>query len=134
MRHKFISACLILWILFMMPITAFAQSFDADRLGSVSVTLMEQYEKTPIADAELTLYYVATVTLNSNNNLNYIFADTFKNCGTTLDDPNLAVKLDAFVENNIVPYAKLVTDGSGNVSFENESLKLDNFLISSLNP
>ena len=103
MRNKFISVSLILWILLITSVTAFAQGFEADRLGSVSVTLMEQYEKTPISDAELSLYYVATVTLNGNNNLNYIFVDMFKDCGTTLDDPKLVGKLDAFVENNTVP-------------------------------
>ena len=55
MRRKFISSILIVWILFMMPMTAFAQSFDAERLGTVSVTLMDQDGKTPIVGAELSL-------------------------------------------------------------------------------
>ena len=47
MRRKFISIILTIWVLLMMPITAFAQSFDADYLGSISVTLMNQDGKTP---------------------------------------------------------------------------------------
>ena len=69
MRRKFISSILIVWVLFIMPMTAFAQGFDAERLGTVSVTLMDQDGKTPIVGAELSLYHVATVNLNSKNNL-----------------------------------------------------------------
>ena len=77
MRRKFISSILIVWFLFMMPMTAFAQSFDAEHLGTVSVTLMEQNGKTPIVGAELSLYHVATVNLNSKNNLGYTFTNVF---------------------------------------------------------
>ena len=42
MRRKLISVFLIVWILLMMPMTVFAQGFEPDRLGSVSVTLIDQ--------------------------------------------------------------------------------------------
>ena len=124
MRRKFISSILTIWVLLMMPMTVFAQDFSSDRIGSISVTLMAQDSKTPITGAELSLYYVATVRLNSKNNLSYTFTDAFKNCGCALDDPALSVKLDVFVENYSVAKEKLVTDAHGKVSFTNLPLGL----------
>ena len=124
MRRKFISIILIVWVLFMMPMTVFAQSFDAERPGSVSVTLMDQDGRTPIVGAELSLYHVATVNLNSKNNLSYTFTNAFEDCGVALDDPALSVKLDAFVENHSGSTEKLVTDAYGKVSFTNLPLGL----------
>ena len=124
MRRKFISIILTVWVLFMMPMTAFAQSFDANRLGSISVTLIDQDGKTPISGAELSLYHVATVSLNSKNNLSYIFTNAFQGCGCALDDPALTAKLDAFVEEYSIPAEKIVTDAHGKASFTNLSLGL----------
>ena len=124
MRHKFISVFLIAGILLMMPMTVFAQSFDADRLGSISVTLMDQDGKTPIAGAELSLYYVASAELNSNNNLSYTFTDAFEDCGAALNDPALSAKLDAFVKDYSISAEKLVTDAHGNAAFMNLPLGL----------
>ena len=119
MGRKLISFFLIAWILFMMPMMAFAQDFSSDRVGSISVTLMDQDGKTPIEGADLSLYYVATVKLNSKNNLSYTFTNAFKDCGCVLDDPTLSVKLDAFVKDHSVSAEKLVTDAHGNITFTN---------------
>jgi hypothetical protein len=107
-----------------MPMTAFAQGFDAERLGTVSVTLMDQDGKTPIVGAELSLYHVATVNLNSKNNLSYTFTNLFEGCGAALDDPTLTVKLDAFVDDHSVSAEKLVTDAHGKASFTDLPLGL----------
>ena len=82
MRHKIVSVCLLVCLLLMLPTTAFAQTFDAAREGSVAVTLMERKDKTPIVGAELSLYYVASVTLNGSERLNYTYTAAFENCGT----------------------------------------------------
>ena len=124
MRRKFISSILIVWVLFIMPMTAFAQGFDAGRLGTISVTLMDQDGKTPIVGAELSLYHVATVNLNSKNNLSYTFTNLFEGCGAALDDPALSVKLDAFVDDYSVSAEKLVTDAHGKASFTDLPLGL----------
>ena len=124
MRRKFISIILTICVLLMMPMAAFAQSFDADRLGSISVTLMDQDGKTPIVGAELSLYHVATVNLNSKNNLSYTFTNLFEGCGAVLDDPTLSVKLDAFVDDHSVSAEKLVTDAHGKASFTDLPLGL----------
>lgn len=124
MGRKLISVFLIVWVLFMMPMTAIAQDFDFNRVGSISVTLMDQDGKTPISGAELSLYHVATVSLNSKNNLSYTFTNAFEDCGCALDDPALSVKLDAFVKKHTVSAEKLVTDDHGKVTFTNLPLGL----------
>lgn len=124
MGRKIASVFLTVCLLFLMPMTAFTQAFDGNRVGSVSVTLIDQNGKTPIAGAELSLYYVATVSLNSENNLSYNFTDEFRDCGFPLEDPALAVKLDAFVKGHAVSPVKLVTDAQGKAAFPNLPLGL----------
>ena len=124
MGRKIVSVFLIVWVLSMMPMMAFAQDFDPNRVGSISVTLMDQDDKTPISGAELSLYYVATVSLNSSNNLSYTFANGFKDCSCALDDSALSEKLDAFVKDYSVSAEKLVTDAHGSVVFTNLPLGL----------
>ena len=124
MRHKLLSVCLIVWILFLLPLPALAQSFDADRLGSISVTLLGKDRKTPIPDAELSLYSVASVTRGSNDRLHYIFTDPFQDCGTALEDPALTETLDAFVLDHAVPAAKQITNAHGQAVFTDLPLGL----------
>ncbi|MBE6541126.1 MAG: Cna B-type domain-containing protein [Ruminococcaceae bacterium] len=118
MRIKIIYICIAAIFILSMPITAFAQEFDANRIGSISVTLTEQ------AGAELSVYYVATVKINERGNLSYTYTDEFEDCGTSLDDSRLAAKLDLFVEGNAVPVATLFTDSYGKVVFDNLPLGL----------
>ena len=124
MVRKFISVFLVACTLLMLPITVCAKGFEADRAGSISVTLTDQDTKEAIGGAELSLYYVATVKLNSKNNLSYTFTDAFEDCGSYLDDPALSVKLDAFVMDNSVTSEKIVTDAHGNAVFTNLPLGL----------
>ena len=63
MGRKLISVFLMAWILLIVPMNAFAQDFDSNRVGSISLTLMDQDRKTPITGAELSLYHVATAIL-----------------------------------------------------------------------
>ena len=124
MGRKSVSVFLLVLVLCMMPLRAFAQDLDFNRVGSISVTLMDRDGKTPITGAELSLYYVATVGVNNSNNLSYTFTDVFKDCGCGLDDPALSVKLDAFVQEHSVSAEKLVTDAHGNAAFTNLPLGL----------
>lgn len=124
MRRKLISVFLIVWLLSMVSVTAFAQEFDPDRVGSVCVTMWVQSGSRPIADAEVSLYRVATVSLNSKGNLSYVFTAAFENCGCALDDPALSAKLDAFVAERSVSAEKLATDRYGKANFTNLPLGL----------
>ena len=122
MGRKLITVFLIAWTLLVMPVTAFA--LDYDRVGSISVELKDRDGETPIRGAELSLYRVAKVSLNSEKNLSYNFTDAFEDCGFELDDPALSAKLDAFVKENSLSAQKLVTDAHGKVTFANLPLGL----------
>ena len=124
MGRKIISVFLIAWILLVMPMAAFAEELDMDRVGSISVTLVDPDGEKPLAGAELSLYYVATVKLNEANRPSYTFTDAFAGCGAALDDPALTTVLDVYVQENATPVAKQVTDGQGTANFTNLPLGL----------
>ena len=50
--------------------------------------------------------------------------NAFQDCGCALDDPELSVKLDAFVMSHSVSAEKLVTDAHGNATFADLPLGL----------
>ena len=118
MRHKLLSVYIIACVLLLMPMTAFAQEFDASRLSSISVKLEE------MEGAELSLYYLASVNLNSDDNLSYSFTEKFKNSGVDFNDTAFSEKMDAFVEENAVPVMKQVTDVNGKAVFSELPLGL----------
>ena len=117
MGRKIISVFLIAWILLVMPMAVFAEELDMDRVGSISVTLVDPDGEKPLVGAELSLYYVATVKLNEANRPSYTFTDAFVGCGAALDDPALTTVLDVFVQENATPVAKQVTDAQGAAVF-----------------
>ena len=123
MKRRRMTVCLILLLAFAMPVTAFAQDFDSDKLGSISVTLMDQGKTKAVVGAELSAYYVATVTLNENNRLSYTYTAEFEGCGVALDDKSLSKVLEDFAEKQ-APAAKAVTDAQGEVVFEELPLGL----------
>lgn len=124
MRRKLIAVILTVWVLLMLPVTAFAQEFVPDRAGSITVRLIDRDSQTPLVGAELSLYYVATVSLNANHKLQYGFTEDFADCGCALEDPALAGMLDAFVQEHATPVAKQVTDGQGYAAFTDLPLGL----------
>ena len=81
MHRKLITLCVAALLILTCSSTAFAQDFDPKKNGSVSVTLTEQHKKEPIIGAELSVYYVATVRMNTDGNLSYVFTDSFENSG-----------------------------------------------------
>ena len=124
MGRKFISVFLLVMVLLMLPMTALAQDFDANRVGTISVTLKEQDSKAPITGAELSLYYVATASRGAKSNLDYIFTNAFENCGCALNDPALSATLDAFVQEQATPVEIQVTDAQGSAAFTDLPLGL----------
>ena len=77
MGRKIVVFCLTVLMLVTCVFTVSAEEFDPAKTGSISVTLTEQYEKTPIAGAELSVYHIATVGINTDKKLNYIYTDAF---------------------------------------------------------
>lgn len=117
MGHKLIAVLLAAWMLLVMPVTVLAAEFDMDRVGSISVTLMEPEGKKPIEGAELSLYHVAEVSLNSENKLSYTFTGEFENCGCPLDAPELSGKLELFIQAEPVDARRIETDANGTAVF-----------------
>ena len=124
MGRKLMSVFLTVWILFMLPMAASAHTFEYDHPGSITVTLMDPDGKTPISGAELSLFHVATVSLNSYKNLSYNFTAPFQYCGFGLDDPELSAKLEEFIEEQSPSATKLVTNDQGCITFSNLPLGL----------
>ena len=113
MRRKMISLCVTALLILGCSLTVFAQALDQERTGSVSVTLTEQYQKTPIAGAELSVYYIASVGINTDGNLNYIYTETFAGTGIAIDDPELVAKLEAYLIGHEAEATTLRTDAEG---------------------
>ena len=124
MGRKLTAFCMAICFVFAMSVNSFAEDFNKNRLGSISVTLVEQNGKTPVSGAELSVYHVATVSLNESGNLSYVFTKEFENCGAALNDPSLSVVLEVFVEKNYVPAKKIVTDSMGKATISNLPLGL----------
>lgn len=123
MGRKLFVFCLAI-LLLGCSVTAFAEQWDDTRTGTISVTLLDQYGKEPLEGAELAVYYVAAVSRNQAGKLTYTYTRNFENCGIELYDPDLAVKLDAYLSENPVTAIKNITDEEGKVTFSNLKLGL----------
>jgi hypothetical protein len=113
MHRKIITFCVTALLILTCSFTAFAQDFDPQKTGSVSVTLTEQYDKEPIVGAELSVYYVAAVVMDADGNLIYYYTEDFQQFNTAIDDKSLVTKLDAFVSQHSVPSIKITTNAEG---------------------
>ena len=113
MCRKMIILFVTVFLILTCSVSAFAQDFDPEKPGAISVTLTEQQEKEPIVGAELSVYYVATVRRNESGNLSYVYTASFENSGIEIDDPSLATKLEAFVLAHNVSSVKITTDENG---------------------
>lgn len=113
MNRKILSLCMTALLILSCMITVSAEEFDPAKTGFISVTLTEQNQKTPIAGAELSVYYIASVAVNADGKLSYSYTDAFAQCGIALDDPELALKLDMFLSENEETTATMCTDTQG---------------------
>ena len=124
MRNKLIPVCLVLLLLLtVFPVSAATGEFDPDQKGSVSVSLVSPNPEQPVVGAELSVYYVATVSTDGQGNLYYSLSEDFDD-GIALDDPDLVNRLDAIVSEQNIPHQMMVTDAEGNAALENLPLGL----------
>ena len=124
MNRKIITFCVIIVLLLTFSYTVLAEEFDQSKTGSISVTLIEQKQNEPIVGAELSVYYVATVMLDADENLIYDYTENFKQFDTAINDTSLATKLDAFVSQHSVPSIKMTTNAEGTALCNELSLGL----------
>ena len=113
MSRKIIIFCLTILLISTCSYTVFAEEYNPDLTGSISVTLTDKKQNEAIVGAELSVYYVATVLLDDDGNLMYDYTDDFKQFDTAIDDTELATKLDAFVSQHNVPSTKITTNIDG---------------------
>ena len=113
MSRKITTFCVTILLFLTNFYTVFAEEFDPSKIGSISVTLIEQKQNEPIVGAELSVYYVATAMLDADGNLIYDYTEDFKQLDTAIDDASLATKLDAFVSQHSVPSTKMATNSEG---------------------
>ena len=66
MKGKLVSLCLVLWLALNMSLSVAAADFNADRLGSISVTLLAPDIKTPIEGKEPLCWKVGVNITKSN--------------------------------------------------------------------
>ena len=124
MGRKILALSMVILLVLTCGVTAFAEDLDLLRTGSISVTLTEQYSKTPIVGAELSVYFIAAVGINTDGNLNYVLNEDYAGLGFAVDDPELVSKLDAYLLDNEMPSIWLITDENGSASCENLPLGL----------
>ena len=124
MRRKMITLCVTALLIASCSFTAFAQGFDPEKNGSVSVTLTDRQDKEPIAGAELSVYHVATAHRDTDGNLSYVYTESFADSGIDMDDPSLAAKLDAYVLKHNVSSVKMTTDENGTATCKDLPLGL----------
>ncbi len=124
MSRKIIILAVTVLLLLNCSLTVFAEEFDPQKTGSVCVTLTEQDTKETIVGAELSLYYVASLRMNPNGNLSYVYTEEFEQCNADLDDSALAGILDSFVSDHKVSSRKLTTDAEGGVRYNELPLGL----------
>ena len=113
MSRKIIIFCLTILLISTCSYTVFAEEYNPNLTGSISVTLTDKKQSEAIVGAELSLYYVATVIMDENGNLIYDYTNDFKQLDCAIDDAELATKLDAFVSHHNVPSTKITTNIDG---------------------
>lgn len=113
MSRKIIIFCLTILLISTCSYTVFAEEYNPNLTGSISVTLTDKKQSEAIVGAEVSLYYVATVIMDENGNLIYDYTNDFKQLDCAIDDAELATKLDAFVSHHNVPSTKIITNIDG---------------------
>ena len=124
MKRKIFAVCLAVCLLLLLSAAALARPLDLDAVGSISITLRDQIEKKPVADAPIDVYYVAFVARSEQGRPVYAYTPEFETCGFALDDPKLAVKLSAYVEEHPISAEQVVTDARGKATLRDLPLGL----------
>ena len=113
MRRNILAFGLVLLLICACACPVTAEGRDSGKSGSMTVTLTAGEQAEPIMGAQLSVYYVATVTANAEGNLHYAYTVDFQGFAVPLDDPDLANKLNAYLPKEGVPYISLTTDEKG---------------------
>lgn len=113
MSRKIIILCLTIVLISTCSYKVFAKEYNPNSTGSISVTLADKKQNIAIAGAELSVYYIATVLMDTDGNLIYDYTENFKQIDTDIGDTELATKLDAFVSQHSISSTKMTTNTDG---------------------
>lgn len=109
--RRIIGVCMVLLLVLTVSQPVLAEGLDLSQTGSLSVTLTAQEE--PMVGATLSVYPIATVTADAEENLCYDHTVAFKDFDLSLDDSSLTAKLDAYLPQVDVPFRTMTTDAAG---------------------
>ena len=123
MKHKIKSAFLVLILLISTTTCVKAEELDLNKTGSISIVLNELETKEPIIEAELAIYYIASVKELASGLLEYTYVDELANCGVSIMDSELVTKLDSLVSEMEYTYT-FITDHQGKAHISNLPLGL----------
>ena len=115
MKRKMIGMVLLLCLLLRLSVPVLAH-VNLDAEGSISVTLADQTYQKPVANVEIAIYHVAYAEDYENGNFIYEYTEDFEDCGASLYDKKLAVKLADFAENTPISALWVETDSRGKVT------------------
>lgn len=113
MSRKILAFFITVLLIFTCCNVANAEKLNLDKRGSISLTLVDKNLNEPLVGAELSVYFVATVSENSDGKLFYSFSEDFKSLNTKVDDAELVKKLDLFVSQNSLKPIKITTNSDG---------------------
>ena len=113
MRRRLFCLFIALFLLFACSQPVFAEEYNCDKKGSISVTLTDPKDNTPVEGAELAVYYVATVVMDDGGALIYDYTDDYKTVNAKITDSDLARELDGFVKDKNLSAVKIKTNAEG---------------------
>lgn len=102
MRQKLVTLSLVVCIFLFCSVTASAQELEFERKGSISITLAEQ------EGSRLSVYRVAEIERDDNGKWRYVHDGEW-----SMEDPDLAVKIESYVEEYNVASVEIITDSQG---------------------
>ncbi|MBR4867691.1 MAG: Cna B-type domain-containing protein [Clostridia bacterium] len=111
MSRKIIVLLVTILLLVTCSYSASADTFEQGKLGAITVTLNEK--NNPLVGVELSVYHVATVTMDVEGDLVYDYTKDFEAIKTSIADSSLAVVLDVYLSQHNVPSVKIKTDSTG---------------------
>lgn len=124
MSRKIMTAFVAVFLVFACSFGVFAEEFDPDRTGSITLTLIGQNQKEPIAGAGLRVYHVASLEAGEDGTLRYTYTEDFEQMDVPLDDASLPAKLAAFVSEHPIPFLTATTDEESTARWDSLPLGL----------
>lgn len=103
---------------------------DFNKTGTITITLKETVDKTPIEGAKINIYKIALST-SKNNNLELEYDENILNCNIDTKDLSNPNEIDKCIKNKNIWNQEKITNKSGEVIFD--ELELGLYLVKQTN-